>query len=145
MKANLGPESAATVAGNAHLRQPDRRSGCHKGEAALRAGVLVVGLLSLLACSGGLAGAGGSGKSGGMSDSIFVEVMYELINARNQPGGDTAVFAGQRREVLSKYGFTKEDLEKKSEVLAQDAVHAADVWGKLRRKYSPSVLGKQER
>jgi hypothetical protein len=72
-----------------------------------------------------------------MSDSLFVEVMSELITMKNPTNGDTTYHAGQRAQTLEKHKVTLATLEDKGRALAKTPTRAAAVWGRIRLKVTP--------
>jgi hypothetical protein len=89
--------------------------------------LVVAGALLAAACDRGA-------DSGGMSDSLYVEVMSELIRNKNAPGVDTALSAQRRREAMQRHGVTAELLERKSTALAENPARFADIWGRIQLK-----------
>jgi hypothetical protein len=72
-----------------------------------------------------------------MSDSTYVEVMYELIQQKNRPGVDSTQQAAQRRQTLARHRITAEDLEKKALVLSDDPVRLAELWAQIQVRLGP--------
>ncbi len=91
-----------------------------------------------LACATIIAGcSGGTQAKSTLSDSTFVEIMFELTKLKNQPDADTVYLARQRQQVLERHKVSVEDLEKKSLIIAEDPARATRIWDEVRRRIGP--------
>jgi hypothetical protein len=106
---------------------------CQNREGLIRLTAPLLFLAAWAACADPVAG------PEPITDSTYVEVMFELLNARNTPGADSIALASERSETLRRHNVTLEDLEKKSEILARTPARAAEVWTRLRLKFNPQM------
>lgn len=96
-------------------------------------GVMIAAGSGLSACSSS------TEATSTISDSVYVEVMVELLQLKSPANTDTSYLGQQRRAILARFSVTLEDLEVAAAQIAKDPDSASALWSVIRRRVSGSM------